>query len=145
MLRRWLLLAATTALATNALAAGNPLAAEVGRTRPLVLVAPDPADPAALALAHELSDPPIRAALRERQVAVFTVLAGRGERDGVPLAAVATAALLAGLGLRADGAAVTLLVGKDGGVKLRRSRLPLAEILAAIDRMPMRREEMSRP
>ncbi len=146
MLRHCLLVAATTALAAaTAQGASSPLAAEVGRSRPVVLVAPDPVDPAALTLARELSRPPTRAALAERQVVMFTVVAGRGKREGVPLDAAATAALLAGLGLRADGPAVTLLVGKDGGVKLRRDRLPIAEILAAIDRMPMRREEMRRP
>ena len=38
-----------------------------------------------------------------------------------------------------------LLVGKDGGVKLRRSEpVAVAEIAALIDTMPMRRNEMAR-
>ena len=132
-------------LAATVRAATSPLAAEVGRARPLVVVAPGAPDPMALTLARELSRPPIRSALAERQVVVFTVLAGRGEREGVALDPAATAALLAGLGLRADGPAAALLVGKDGGVKLRRGRLSIAELLAAIDRMPMRRQEMRNP
>ena len=60
------------------------------------------------------------------------------------MAPEAVAALLAALGRRADGPSATVLVGKDGGVKLRRSRLSVAEICAAIDAMPMRRQEMRR-
>lgn len=45
----------------------------------------------------------------------------------------------------ADGTAVkAVLVGKDGGVKMREARLDLAEVFARIDSMPMRRAEMRR-
>ena len=129
-------------VAATARAAPNPLAAERGGTRPVVLVAPDPGDPAATALAQALANPATRAAFADRQVVVFTVLAGHGEREGRALEPAATAALLAALGLRANGPATTLLVGKDGGVKLRRSHFSAAEIIGAIDRMPMRRQEV---
>lgn len=43
----------------------------------------------------------------------------------------------------ADGTAVkAVLVGKDGGVKMREPRLDLAEVFTRIDSMPMRRAEM---
>ncbi len=122
----------------------NPLAAELGRTRPVVLVAPSGADPAAAALARALAQPAVQAAFAERQIVVFTVLAGQGARAGAPLTPGQTAGLLGELGLRADGPATTVLIGKDGGVKLRRAALPVAEILATIDQMPMRRAEMGR-
>ena len=136
---RWsVLLAALPLVATPARA--DPLAGERGRSRPLVLVAPDPSDASVAVLAQ----PAASAALAERQVVVFTVLAGVGRREGRALAGPETAALLASLGLRADGPATTVLVGKDGGVKLRGAGLPLAEILATIDAMPMRQREMRR-
>ena len=140
------LLAAALALVTMTVSrGGNPLAPEVGRSRPLVLVAPASTDPAVSLWDKELSPPQARAELAERQVVVFAVVAGHGRREDGSLDARATAALLAALGLRADGPPVALLVGKDGGVKLRRSRLSVAEIVAAIDRMPMRRREMRAP
>lgn len=123
------------------LAAASPLTAEQDRSRPLVLVAPSPADPEAAALANALAQPQTAAAFADRQMVVFTVLAGRGARAGTPLDPAQTAALLAGLGLPADGPATLLLIGKDGGVKLRQRQLDVPEILATIDGMPMRRRE----
>ena len=134
-------LAALLLLGATARAGDSPLAAEVGRSRPVVLVSPDAADP----LARELAGPQARAALVERQVVVFTVLAGQGARQGVAMAPEAVAALLATLKVRADGARVILLLGRDGGVKLRGRRFSVAEICAAIDAMPMRRQEARRP
>jgi hypothetical protein len=40
--------------------------------------------------------------------------------------------------------AKAVLVGKDGGVKMREPHLDLADVFARIDRMPMRRAEMRR-
>jgi hypothetical protein len=120
----------------------NPLSAERWHSRPLVLVAPRADDPAALALMHALERPDMQAALAERQIVVFTVLSGQGKRDGQRLDAAQTAALLSALGLRSDGPAMTLLIGKDGGVKLRGAELNLPIVFDTIDRMPMRRQEM---
>ncbi len=141
-MRSYPLTAALLLVAATAHSAPNPLAAERGDTRPVVLVAPDPGDPAATALAQALANPATRAAFADRQVVVFTVLAGHGEREGQAIDPAATAALLAAFGLRADGPATTLLIGKDGGVKLRRGHFSVAEIIGAIDRMPMRRREV---
>jgi len=38
-----------------------------------------------------------------------------------------------------------LLIGKDGGVKMRASRLNIDELFSRIDAMPMRRREMQSP
>ena len=123
----------------------NPLAAELGRARPVVLLAPDPADPACLALAQALAQPATRAALAERQVVVFTVVAGRASRAGAAIGPAGSAALLAALGRRAGDPARLLLIGKDGGVKLRQRQVSLSAVLVAIDGMPMRRREMAAP
>jgi hypothetical protein len=72
-------------------------------------------------------------ALRERDVVVqdITPEAARRERPE--------------LGVTAEAAFEVLLVGKDGGVKLRRDQpVAASEITALIDTMPMRRNEMRR-
>jgi hypothetical protein len=73
------------------------------------------------------------ASLRERDVIVqdITPEAARRLRPNLGVDALATFEVL--------------LVGKDGGVKLRRSEpVAAAEITALIDTMPMRRNEMKR-
>ena len=73
------------------------------------------------------------AALRERDVVVqaMTPEAARRERPELGVASPATFEVL--------------LVGKDGGVKLRREDLvAVSEITALIDTMPMRQNEMRR-
>ena len=62
-----------------------------------------------------------------------------GER---PLSTHAAAALREQLRL-VSGQLTTVLIGKDGGEKLRRTNdVDLFEILGLIDTMPMRRQEM---
>ncbi len=126
-------------LTTPGVAAPNPLAAERDRTRPLVVVAPNASDPAFVTLTRALANS--HAALSERQIVVFTVVDGYGERAGQPIGPAASSALLAALGLQASGPATALLIGKDGGVKLK-GRLSVENIIAAVDQMPMRRQEM---
>jgi hypothetical protein len=126
-------------LATPALAAPNPLAAERDRTRPLVVVAPSPSDPAFVSLTKALASR--AAALAERQIVVFTVIGGHGERAGRAMDPAASSSLLAALGLHATGPTTALLIGKDGGVKLK-GRLSVESVIAAVDQMPMRRQEM---
>ena len=95
----------------------------------LVVVVARPGDPRATqqhaALEHAA------AALRERDVVVQDVApeAARCERPE--------------LGVAMQTAFEVLLVGKDGGVKLRREKpVAASEITALIDTMPMRRNEM---
>jgi hypothetical protein len=94
----------------------------------LVVVVATPGDPRAVeqhaALVHDA------AALRERDVVVQDMTPEVGRRA-------------LGVGRRAT--FEVLLVGKDGGVKLRRDRVVApSEIAALIDTMPMRRDEMRR-
>jgi hypothetical protein len=130
-----LLLAVAANLSAHA--AANPLAAERWNTRPLIVVAAD-----AAAVPPSFTEQKNRAAFAERQVVVFTIIGGVGQRDGKSLDQAATAAMLATLGLRPDGPTTMVLIGKDGGVKLRQPHLSVEQILATIDRMPMRRAEV---
>ena len=72
-------------------------------------------------------------ALRERDVVVQEITPDKARRDR------------AELGVNPHAAFEVLLVGKDGGVKLRRlAPVEVAEMTTLIDKMPMRQEEMAR-
>ena len=111
--------------------------------RPLVVFAPREHDPR---LAKQLAA--VRdneAGFRDRDMALLVVLEEGPSRAGErPL----TAQEAADLRERFDvdpGAFAVLLVGKDGGVKRRDAEpVPMAEIHARIDGMPMRRAEIER-
>jgi hypothetical protein len=113
------------------------------RSRVVVLLAPSAATPehaeqrASLAVAAE--------ALRARDMVVVSVFAdGSGTVEGRPLAPGAATRLRRRLRAPADGLTV-LLVGKDGGTKLRR-RAPVRpdDLFALVDGMPMGRVEARR-
>ncbi len=97
----------------------------------LVVVVAMPGDPRATKQHALLEDD--AAALRERDVVIQDMTPDAARRDRPEL----------GVGSRA--AFEVLLIGKDGGVKLRRDK-PVAafEITALIDTMPMRQDEMRR-
>ena len=81
--------------------------------------------------------------LRDRDI--VTILAALGEPvavDGSPVGASAGDALRSRYRVNPDEFAV-LLIGKDGGVKLRRnSQVSAQELFSRIDAMPMRRGEI---
>lgn len=135
---------ATGLLAGVCLMAGaaddNPLHAERWRTRPLVVVAPDPDHPLLTGLQAQLRQADTRSAFDERDMVLFTVIGDRGEREGRPLTLEQTRGLKAALGVTATSPATVFLVGKDGSVKRtdRGDRIALAAVFAAIDGMPMR-------
>lgn len=130
-----------TAVTTHVIAADNPLVAERWQTRPLVIVTPSPDHPILQDLQSQLRDPTVEQEFQERDMALFTVVAGQGQRAGIPLTPAQTNSLLVALGAAADSPAQIFLIGKDGGVKLRvrSDRVSLAEICTLIDGMPMRR------
>lgn len=73
------------------------------------------------------------AALRERDVVVQDIAPEVARRERPEL------------GVRSQTAFEVLLVGKDGGVKLRRAKpVETSEITALIDTMPMRQNEVRR-
>ncbi len=97
----------------------------------LVVVVAMPGDPRATKQ-HALLDD-AAAALRERDVVIQDMTPDAARRDRPEL------------GVGSQAAFEVLLIGKDGGVKLRRDK-PVAafEITALIDTMPMRQDEMRR-
>jgi len=95
----------------------------------LVVIVAEPNDPRASQ--ENLALKQAHAELRSRDVVVQNITPEAARRDRGEL----------GVGPQAT--FEVLLVGKDGGVKLRRDKLVIAsEIIALIDTMPMRREEM---
>lgn len=117
----------------------NPLAAERWHTRPLVVVVPASDRALLRRVESALENTTTREAFAEREMVLFSVEAGQGRRSGVALTGNQTCALLRALKLRSDGPPAFVLVGKDGGVKMTEGHnVDLAEVFAAIDRMPMR-------
>ncbi|MYZ44714.1 DUF4174 domain-containing protein [Achromobacter sp. KS-M25] len=130
----------TMMAASPARAAGNPLEAERWQSRPLVLVAPSADDPLVRSIEGALSQTSVRRDFDDREMVLFTVLAGKGARNDMALSAQQTQALLRALGLKADGPATLVLVGKDGGEKMTEvGHASLQDIFPVIDAMPMRR------
>jgi hypothetical protein len=97
----------------------------------LVVVVGQPSDPRATQQHASLEQD--ADGLRERDVVVQDITPEAARRDRP------------GLGVRSRVAFEVLLVGKDGGVKLRRDKpVAASEITALIDTMPMRQNEMRR-
>jgi len=125
--------------AASAVADANPLVAERWKTRPVVVVVPTAGDALLQRVHAALQEPAMREAFRERDMALYTVVAGQGRRNGKDLSASSTTALLAALDLPPEGPATFVLVGKDGGVKMKEGAdVDLRAVFAEIDRMPMR-------
>ncbi|AVS75524.1 DUF4174 domain-containing protein [Paracidovorax cattleyae] len=126
---------------TSEIGNANPLIAERWQTRPVVVVAPQEKAPLLAKVRAALQEPALREGFRERDMVLFTVVAGQGRRNGQPLGAARTAALLKALDLDARGPATFILVGKDGGVKMKEgAEVDLRAVFAEIDRMPMRQK-----
>lgn len=119
----------------------NPLVAERWQTRPLVVVAPTPAHPLLASLRSQLAGSEQQRGFEEREMVLYTVVGGQGQRQGQMLSGAQTIGLLGALGASADGPATVFLVGKDGGIKLREQadQMSLGEVFTLIDGMPMRR------
>lgn len=97
----------------------------------LVVVVGGPDDPRATRQHAALAQ--AAAALRERDVVVQAMTPETARRERPEL------------GVDPGATFEVLLVGKDGGVKLRRATpVSVSEITALIDTMPMRRREMGR-
>ncbi|MDB5877006.1 MAG: hypothetical protein JWQ41_420 [Variovorax sp.] len=126
-------------LIAAAAAADNPLAAERWKTRPIVVVVPTADDALLQRVQATLGETASREAFIDRDMVLFTVVAGEGRRDGKLLGARRTRAMLQALDLPDDGKPRFLLIGKDGGVKMTEGAdVKLDAVFAEIDRMPMR-------
>ena len=142
---RSLIFAAASVVTTSSFAASSekPLAQEIDKTRPLIVIAASAADPALTTLKTSLSEPGNKRAFAERDMVLFTVVDGHGRRDGRDMSAEATGSLVQGL--HPGPLPEVILVGKDGGKKLERhGPVELTELFGIIDAMPMRQHEAGR-
>lgn len=123
------------ALAASTLAAGAVPGGIDGyrwRSRLLVVIAPDPADPRLDAQGRVFAA--ARAGTRERDLVLVNAA---GDQPGA-------ADLRRRFGVQRD-AFRSILVGKDGGAKLSSANpIPAQALFDEIDHMPMRRDEMRR-
>lgn len=110
--------------------------------RPVLVFAPDAADTKLAEQKRIVSA--AGQAMRERDIVVVYIVGGDVSQSYGPGPGASASALRARYGVR-GGAFSALLIGKDGGVKLK-SEAPLsAERLSSIiDSMPMRQGEMGR-
>lgn len=148
MLTRSLALATLVAAAAPAFAADSdtPLAQERGKTRPLIVIAPSSADPTLVTLRKALDEPANREAFTQRNMVLYTVVNTIGERNGKPMDAQTTMALIRELKLGAGVQTKVILVGKDGEKKIEKAGgVDPKEIFATIDQMPMREQEAAPP
>ncbi|MFC0267009.1 DUF4174 domain-containing protein [Kushneria aurantia] len=120
--------------------AANPLLADQGRSRPLVIVTPDNERPDYQRMRGIVETS--RGAFSDRDMVLYTVEAGAGRKEGQPLTDAETRALLAALGTSADGPLTTVLVGKDGGKKVEQQGfVDPRQVYDTIDNMALRRAE----
>jgi len=148
MLIRSLTLTLLLAIAGPLFAADSdsPLAGDVGRARPLIVIAQSTVDPVWLSLKKSLEDPANKKGVTDRNIKVYTILSMSGQLDGKDLGQQDTMALLRSLKLGAGAYPKVFLVGKDGETKLSASgdeakALSLAKIFETIDAMPMAEKE----
>ena len=117
----------------------NPLVAERWKTRPVVVVVPTQGDALLARVKEALGRTATREAFIEREMVLYTVVAGRGARNDKPLDVPQAQALLRALGLNPAGPPTFVLIGKDGGAKMTEGAdVDLQAVFAEIDRMPMR-------
>ena len=131
---------ATISLGGAAMAAARPLERWRWQSRLVVVLAErldDPLLEAQLRLLQDASD-----GLLERDMVVVTAAGDVVTIDGREAADVTVESLRAAYAAPGSGSQV-LLIGKDGGVKLRSTEpVSTEELFALIDSMPMRRREM---
>jgi hypothetical protein len=113
------------------------------KNRLLLLFSPSPENPAYQAIVRQLQEK--ASGVRERDLLVFHVLEpGKSFMNSREISPAGAKALRQRFAI-APGTFTLVLVGKDGGVKLKRTdRVALAEIFGLIDSMPMRQQEMQK-
>ena len=123
------------------LAADRLIESYTWQNRLLLVFAPDADDPRLQAQNEILAT--VQSDLLERDLVILRLLPDSPVTiDQVPVAGSATAAIYRDFGIDRRAFAV-LLIGKDGGVKLRRDTAVAANtIFDLIDSMPMRQWEM---
>ncbi|WP_312931824.1 DUF4174 domain-containing protein [Pseudomonas sp.] len=152
MLVRSLTLAALLCSASPLFAADSdaPLARELGKARPLVVIAPSSADPTLRSLSQAIKDPATEAGFKERNLVLFSVANMMGMREDKNLEQQATMALIRELKLGASKGTRVILVGKDGEhhvLKDGDSTEPLdpQAIFKAVDELPASEKAITAP
>ena len=132
--------------ASAALAPAQATAAELGdylwQSRPLLVFAPTEGDPRLVETMRRIDAS--RCDFIDRDMVLGRIVAdGTSTLDGHAVDTTQAQRLASDFGIGANGFSV-VLIGKDGGEKLRVNDIPdLAAIYAVIDGMPMRGREMS--
>lgn len=113
------------------------------KNRLLLVFAGTPADPAYQALEREIQEQ--ASGVRERELLVFRLLEqGPSSMPGLEISPAGARALRQRFRI-APGTFTAVLVGKDGGMKLKQEgKVTLIDIFGLIDSMPMRQREMQR-
>ncbi|WP_449432209.1 DUF4174 domain-containing protein [Pseudomonas putida] len=152
MLVRSLTLATLLAVAGPLLAADNdaPLAKELGKARPLVVIAPSSADPTLRGLTQALQDPATQAGFKERNLVLFSVANMMGKREDKNLEQQTTMALIRELKLGASKGTKVILVGKDGERHVLKDddsgeKLDPQAIFKAVDELPASENVVTAP
>jgi hypothetical protein len=142
--QRW---RSTMAFLLGAIALGAPSASDamdgyVNRKRPLVVFSPSESHPNLVRQRNLINGQ--RTGVSDRDMVVVYVI-GQTLRTDFGANPRTSASALRSRYRVSEGQFRVLLIGKDGGVKREsETALPVAEIFAEIDRMPMRREEVRR-
>lgn len=148
MFIRSLTLATLLAVAGPVLAADNdgPLTQDLGKSRPLIVIAPSTVDPTLVSLKKSLEEPATRQAFNERNMVLYTVINTIGQRDGKDIDPQSTMALIRSLKLGAGAQTKVILVGKDGEKKLEHSgAIELKEVFTAVDQLPVAEKQAAAP
>ncbi|NBF06000.1 DUF4174 domain-containing protein [Pseudomonas sp. Fl5BN2] len=148
MFIRSLTFATLLAVAGTAVAADNdgPLTQDLGKSRPLVVIAPSTVDPTLVSLKKSLDEPATRQAFNERHMVLYTVINTIGQRDGKDIDPQSTMALIRSLKLGASAQTKVILVGKDGEKKLEHSgAIELKDVFAAVDQLPAAEAQAAAP
>jgi hypothetical protein len=123
----------------------SPLVKDVGRVRPLIVIAPSSVDPTWVSLKKSLDEPASRQGFTERNMVLYTVINTMGQRDGKDLDPQTTMALIRSLKLGAGAKSKIILVGKDGEKKLEKDVVELKEIFSTVDQLPAAEKEATVP
>ncbi|MDI2590952.1 DUF4174 domain-containing protein [Pseudomonas sp. 681] len=152
MLIRSLTLATLLAFAGPLFAADSdsPLAPELGKSRPLIVIASSTVDPVWMSLKKSLDDPANKQGVAQRNIKVYSVLNMFGQLDGKDLGQQDTMALIRSLKLGAGALPKVILLGKDGEIKLDSSgeeskSVDLKKIFDTIDALPAAEKELTPP
>lgn len=152
MLIRSLTLATLLAIAGPVLAANSdpkPLDPDLYKARPLIVIAPSPADPTLRGLNEALKDPATKTQFDERNLVLYSIAGMMGKRDGKDLDQQTTMALIREFKFSAADTVVTqvVLVGKDG-VQHRIEHTGTVEpkaIFDAVDALPVEEKAIVAP